>query len=300
MYDVRRLRLLHGLATHGTVAATAEALRLTGPAVSQQLAALEREAGVPLLVKRGRTLALTDAGRLLVSHAEVILGDLAAAEADLARLSGAGAGTVRLAAFPSAARTLVASAWAAVSTMDGGVELRLLEMEPELSIEALRRQRVDIAVVHSYSLLPRDLPAGVEQQHPLMTDPVLLALPGARDVEPGAPVRLADFAAERWLAPDRAVSCYEMTQRACGAAGFVPRVVAEATDFSVLVALVAAGAGVALVPRLALPDRVSDRPAGISLHQLVDPVTRHIFALTRAGTARLPAIRAVLDALRSG
>ncbi len=183
--------------------------------------------------------------------------------------------------------------------MDEGVELRLLEMEPEHSIEALRRQRADIAVVHSYSLLPRDLPAGVEQ-HPLMTDPVLLALPGARDVEPGGPVRLADFAAERWLAPDRAVSCYEMTRRACGAAGFVPRVVAEATDFSVLVALVAAGAGVALVPRLALPDRVSRRPAGISLHQLADPVTRHIFALTRAGTARLPAIRAVLDALRSG
>jgi DNA-binding transcriptional LysR family regulator len=295
MLDVRRLRLLHGLATHGTVAATADALRLTGPAVSQQLAALEREAGVPLLAKRGRVLELTDAGRLLVSHAEVILGDLAAAEADLTRLSGTGAGTVRLAAFPSAARTLVASVW---STMDGEVELRLLEMEPERSIEALRRQEVDIAVAHSYSLLPRDLPAGAEQ-HPLMTDPVLLALPADRGVE--GPVELADFAGDRWLVPDRGVSCYEMTRRACGAAGFVPRVVAEATDFSVLVALVGAGAGVALVPGLALPDHLSRearaRSAGVSLHPLADPVSRHIFALTRAGTARHPAIRAVLAAL---
>jgi DNA-binding transcriptional LysR family regulator len=84
-----------------------------------------------------------------------------------------------------------------------------------------------------------------------------------------------------------------MTRRACGAAGFVPRVVAEATDFSVLVALVAAGAGVALVPELALPDRCS----GVGLHSLVDPVSRHIFALTRAGTGRVPAVRAVLEAL---
>lgn len=295
MFDVRRLRLLHGLATHGTVAATADALRLTGPAVSQQLAALEREAGVPLLAKRGRTLELTDAGRLLVSHAEVILGDLAAAEADLARLNGTGAGTVRVAAFPSAARTLVAPAW---STVDADVELRLLEMEPDRSVEALRRQQVDLAVAHSYSLLPRELPAGLEQ-HPLMTDPVVLVLPAGR-AEPGKVLELADFAADRWLVPDRAVSCYEMTRRACGAAGFVPRVVAEATDFSVLVALVAAGAGVALVPRLALPDqRAPGRSAGVTTHPLADPVSRHVFALTRAGTARLPAVRAVLDALAS-
>src|SRR5689334_19750956 len=107
MLDVRRLRLLRDLRVHGTVTATADALHLSGPAVSQQLAALEREAGVPLLEKHGRTLRLTAAGRLLVDHAEVILGQLATVEADLRALRGGGRGLARVAVFPSAARVLI-------------------------------------------------------------------------------------------------------------------------------------------------------------------------------------------------
>src|ERR1700761_7177516 len=125
MLDLRRLRVLHHLAEHGTVTAAAEALHLTGPAVSQHLAALERETGARLVAKHGRTVALTPAGRLLVAHAEVVLGDMAAAEAALAALTTQGAGTVRIAAFPSAARVLVPPAWAALA--GGAVALRLLE-----------------------------------------------------------------------------------------------------------------------------------------------------------------------------
>src|ERR1700753_1577527 len=115
MLDPRRLQVLHALGQHGTVTAAAEALRLSGPAVSQHLAALEREAGAKLGEKPGRTLALTPAGRLLVAHAEIVLNDLAAAESALAALTGEGGGTVRVAAFPSAARALVAAAWAALA-----------------------------------------------------------------------------------------------------------------------------------------------------------------------------------------
>jgi len=347
MLDPRRLRILHRLAEHGTVAAAAESLHLTGPAVSQHLAALEREAGTPLLEKQGRGLALTPAGRLLVSHAEVILDDLSSAESALASFTARGTGTVRVAAFPSAARCLMPSAWVALRDAPEPVALRLMEHEPEESLTALARREVDIAVAHSYSLLPRALPVRCDERW-LMDDPVLLALPrsvaGARGLAPGQPVGLADFRNEPWLVPGRAESCHEMIQRACGAAGFVPDAVAEATDFAVLTALVAAGAGVALVPRMALPDGVeppgieasrgessrgerrrgesspgerrrgerrrgegshgeSSRGEGsrgegsVSLHPLVQPVTRRVSALTRTGATRRPDIARALDAL---
>ncbi|MFE0020162.1 LysR family transcriptional regulator [Amycolatopsis sp. NPDC059021] len=293
MLEIRRLRLLHELAHYGTIAATAEALRLTGPAVSQQLAALEREAGAPLLEKRGRGLVLTAAGRLLVSHADVILGEVAAAESALAALAANGSGTVRIAAFSSAARGLVAPMWTSISD----VALRLVEHEPETALPALMHREVDIAIVHSYTLLPRDTPASCEE-HDLADDPVLLALPPAVAAEcglaAGEKARLRSFARHPWLVPARHYSCHELIQRACGAAGFVPDVVAEATDFSVLTALVAGGAGVALVPRLALPAAT----APVSLHPLSKPVSRKVYALTRTGVSRRPDVRAVLDALR--
>ena len=282
MLELRRLRVLHALAQHRTVAATAAALHLTGPAVSQHLAALEREAGVPLLEKQGRVLAFTAAGRLLVSHAEVILDDLAAAESALAAVAGNGSGTVRVAAFASAARGLVPRVWS------GPVSLRLVVQEPAAALESLRRQDVDIAIVHSYSLLPRDIPPRCEERV-LLEEPVLLASSRAER----GPVRLADYADHPWLVPSSDLSCYEMIQRACGAAGFVPSVVAESADFAVLVALAAAGAGVALVPRMALPDG----PLGVHLHSLEEPLTRKVFALTRSGLARRPDVRTVLDEL---
>ncbi|MDX2650039.1 LysR substrate-binding domain-containing protein [Streptomyces sp. PA03-1a] len=298
MLDVRRLRLLRAFSVHGTVAATAEALHLTGPAVSQQLAALERETGVPVLEKRGRTLRLTPAGRLLVEHAEVILGDLASAEAALDRLRGGAGGPVRVAAFPSAARTLMPEVWRLLAGGDAGAStgLRIAEHEPAAAVELLRRREADIAVVHAYSLLPREVPAGCEQHH-LMEDPVLLAVPPALAAEhglgPGEALDLALLAGQEWLMPGPDTSCHELTRRACGAAGFVPRPVALASDFSVLTALVAAGAGVALVPRLALPAALD----GVSLHPPAHPVTRTVSALLAAGTAGQPPLRRVLECL---
>ncbi|MFI9045378.1 LysR family transcriptional regulator [Streptomyces sp. NPDC053427] len=292
---MRRLRLLREFAVHGTVAAAAEALCLTGPAVSQQLAALEKEAGVPLLEKHGRTLRLTPAGRLLVDHAEVILGGLAAAEAELDVLRGGGHGPVRVAAFPSAARVLLPAVWRRLA---GAVDLTLAEHEPEPAIEALRRREADIAVVNAYTLVPRDLPPGCEQHH-LQDDPVLLALPpelaDRLGLAPDEPVDLARFAEEKWLLPLPETACDELTRRACGAVGFVPRPLVLAGDFSVLTALVAAGAGVTLVPRMALPAATDP----IRLHPLIRPVSRSIYALTPTGTAEQPQVRRVLGALRA-
>jgi DNA-binding transcriptional LysR family regulator len=297
LLDVRRLRLLRDLSVYGTVSATAQALHLTGPAVSQQLAALEREAGLPLLEKHGRKLRLTSAGSRLVAHADVILGRLAAADADLAALRGSRGGTVRVAAFPSAARVLLPRVWRLLADAGNGrPELRVIEAEPDPATAALRHGEADVAIVHAYSLLPRDLPPGCESQH-LADEPVLLALhpdeAARRGLAAGQPADLAGFAHAAWLMPGPETSCHELIQRACGAAGFVPAPIARATDFSVLTALVAAGAGVALVPRMALPTSTD----GVSLHPLTSPVTRTISALTRAGEASRPALTHVLECL---
>jgi DNA-binding transcriptional LysR family regulator len=297
--DARRLRLLRDLSVHGTVAATAEALHLTAPAVSQQLAALEKDAGVPLLEKRGRTLRLTAAGSLLVEHAEVVLAGLAAAEADLRALRDGGRGRLRVAAFPSAARALLPGLWRRLGQgQRGAAELSVVEHEPDAATTALRRGEVDLAVVHAYNLLPRAAPPGCEQHH-LLDEPVLLAVPEALATRlrlaAGRAVDLARLAGEDWLLPGPETSCHELVGRACGAAGFVPRPVAVASDFSVLIALVAAGAGVTAVPRMALPADTG----GVSLHPLRHPVTRTVSALTAAGSARHPRLRRVLDGLRA-
>ncbi|MFF7469623.1 LysR substrate-binding domain-containing protein [Streptomyces sp. NPDC008092] len=300
MLDVRRLRLLAEFAAQGTVAATAEALHLTGSAVSQQLAALEKEAGVPLLLKRGRRLELTAAGQRLIDHAHVVLGNLAAAESELAAMRRGERGSVRIAAFPTAARALLPRLWpdpGQAPAPDAPV-IHVFEQEPHAAEAALGRHQVDIAVTHTYSLVPRPLPPGCEQRA-LFEEPVLLVLHPAdaarHGLAAGAPAELKDFADAPWLLPGPETACHEMTQRACGAAGFVPQPVAVANDFTVLTALISRRAGVALIPRLALP---SPSPE-LSVHMLTTPVHRSVQAVYHTGTGRRPDICGTLDMLAS-
>ncbi|MEU6040657.1 LysR family transcriptional regulator [Actinomadura sp. NPDC047616] len=298
MLDVRRLRILQHLAAYGTVAATAEALHLTPPAVSQHLAALQKEAGMPVVEKRGRTLRLTAAGELLVAHAEIILAELAAAESGLAALQSGRHGIVRITAFASAARTLIPPLWQRLADTDAApaLSLRLSVQEPDEALDELRKRSTDLALVHSYTVLPRSFPAACEQAV-LMEEPVLLALhphqADALGLAAGQPADLSRTAHLPWLTPGPETSCYEMIQRACGAAGFVPDIRVRSSDFSVLAALVAAGAGAALIPRMALPGTT----ASLSLHPLVHPVSRTIFTVSRAGTRKHPDLRRVLELL---
>ncbi|MFI0263112.1 LysR family transcriptional regulator [Streptomyces sp. NPDC017056] len=298
MLDVRRLRILQHLAAYGTVAATAEALHLTPPAVSQHLAALQKEAGTPVVEKQGRTLRLTAAGELLVAHAEIILAELAAAESGLAALQSGRHGVVRITAFASAARTLVAPLWQRLAGTDGApdLSLRLSVEEPEEALDALRKRSTDLALVHSYTVLPRNFPA-VYEHAVLLEEPVLLALhpqqADALHLAAGQAADLSRLSHVPWLTPGPETSCYEMVQRACGAAGFVPDIRARSSDFSALTALAAAGAGAALIPRMALPDTT----APLSLHPLVQPVSRTVFAVSRAGTGNHPDLRRVRQLL---
>ncbi|MFC6880747.1 MULTISPECIES: LysR family transcriptional regulator [Actinomadura] len=300
MLDVRRLRILQHLAAYGTVAATAEALHLTPPAVSQHLAALQKEAGTPVVEKVGRTLRLTAAGELLVAHAEIILAELAAAEAGLAALQTGRRGIVRITAFASAARALIAPLWQrlAATDADPAPSLRLSVQEPDEALDQLRKRSTDLALVHSYTVLPRNFPAACEQAV-LMEEPVLLALHPAQaealHLATGQPADLSRLSDVPWLTPGPETSCYEMVQRACGTAGFVPDIRARSSDFAVLAALVAAGAGAALIPRMALPETT----APLSLHPLTHPVSRTIFTVSRAGTTKRPDVRRVLELLHT-
>jgi DNA-binding transcriptional LysR family regulator len=292
MLDVRRLRVLHAVSAYGSVTAAAAALGYSAPAVSQQLAALEREVGMTLTERAGRGLELTPAALILVGHTDALLARLDAAESDLAALRDQVAGRVTLAAFPSAAASFVPPAWAALAGSAPQVRIELTEMEPEESLPAVLRGETDVAVAHEYDLLPRPLDPLFERRE-LLSDPVLLAVPAGHPLAAGGPVPLSALAGQPFLAPRESTSCAEMIQRACARAGFVPRVVARATDFHVLLSLVAAGAGVTLVPALA----ARRPPPQVRLVSPAEPVTRQVFTVSRRGGDRKPAVRVVLDAL---
>jgi DNA-binding transcriptional LysR family regulator len=295
MLDVRRLRMLSELQRLGTITAVANQLHLTAPAVSMQLAALERELGITLTERQGRRVVLTPAGEVLAKHGHDI-GDLVrVAELEVQTLRQGESGTYRIAAFPTAARSYVTDAWRELRDgPDLGPTLRLTELEPDAAIDSLVHGDVDLAVAHSYSNAPR-LPSQGLFATALATEEVVLATAAGSapiTTRSGA-AHLTDQAHADWVIAHDEQACAEMVKRACGAAGFQPAIVAQATDFSVQLELVAAGIGVALIPRLAargLPDGVQLRP----VHPAVE---RHHFALARRSARSDPGIRRIVEIL---
>ena len=287
--------MLSELQRLGTITAVAKALYLTAPAVSMQLAALEREVGLALTERQGRRVVLTPAGEVLADHGHDIADLVSVAEMEVQTLRQGESGTYRLAAFPTAARSYVTETWRELR--DGahvGPVLRLTELEPDAAIEALVHGDVDLAVTHAYSNVPR-LPSQGVFATALATEEVLLAtaVSTTRATTRSGIARLAEHAHSDWVIPHHELACAEMVKRACGAAGFQPSVVAEATDFSVQLELVAAGIGVALVPRLAAR-RV---PEGLQLLPVHPRVERHHFALARRSARSDAGIRRIVELL---
>jgi len=277
----------------GTIAAVAKELRLTAPGISMQIAALEREVRLKLTQRHGRNVTLTPAGRLLARHGHDIVDMLALAERESGALRDGAAGTYRVAAFPSAARTIVAGTWAnLLRNPDIGLQLELLENEPDDAVAALHRGEVELAITHAYSNTPAPT-AGELVAARIGVENVWLAVhrddSGLANGETAAD--LGDYAQHDWVVPHRQSFCYEMVRRACGLAGFEPRIVAEATDFSVILSLVSAGAGVALVPQLT----IATLPEAVVLRRLMVPVHRYLFVVTRPSTATDPGIRRLTD-----
>jgi DNA-binding transcriptional LysR family regulator len=293
MLDVRRLRLLTELSRRGTIAAVARAVGYTPSAVSQSLARLEREAGMSLLERDGRHVRLTPAARALVTRAERILDELAAAEAELAAAHGSVSGEVVIGAFPSAAALLVVPALGSLGAHHPDLVCSVREHEPEDGIGLLRSGELDLLVTELYEGV-EPAPAGGLEHHLLLEEPLLLMLPS--DDPAGEPVDLRTLSEARWIGGLAGTQFAVAIERACRAAGFEPDIAHRADEASLLVALAAAGAGVGLLPALACAPVPGVRFA----HAAPAPPRRRIAALLRRGAARRPALTAALDALRAG
>jgi DNA-binding transcriptional LysR family regulator len=296
MLDVRRLRLLRELHERGTVTAVAEALAYTPSAVSQQLATLEREAGVPLMERHGRRLRLTDAGRGLVEHAAAVIARLELAESELAAAAGEEvAGRVRIAAFQTAASGLVLPLLGALAAEHPRLRLELLEMEAEEGLELLRRAEVDLVLAEEYDYAPRPPDPSVLIRA-VCRDPLVLVLPAAHPLAAGGEsVALAALADEVWAAPRTGTAFADSMVRACRAlGGFEPDFRHRSNDLAVLEQLVAVGEAVALLPSLGQPGGV---PGVVVRHPAEAPLERSIFLAMRRSSAGRAALAAVADAV---
>ncbi|RJQ82598.1 LysR family transcriptional regulator [Pseudonocardiaceae bacterium YIM PH 21723] len=288
MLDVRRLRLLRELAQRGTIAAVAEALTFSPSAVSQQLSVLEREAGIPLLERSGRSVRLTPAGQRLVEHAEAVFARLERAEADLVDARAGLSGPVRVGAFPSATRVILPGALRALSAEHPRLVPMLRELDPADMGDALRAGDLDLALVHDYDFVPFPAEPGIDSE-PLCSETMYLA-----SYYPGASPDLGAWRAAPWILASPGTRCHTMTMRACEAAGFTPDVRHHIDDFGTVLRFVAAGEGVALVPQLGAAHLEDD----VVLTEM--RVRRRTRLAYRAGAGNHPAIRAVCVALRAG
>ncbi|MFD3940929.1 LysR family transcriptional regulator [Streptomyces sp. NPDC058611] len=290
-WDIKKLRILRTLAERGTVTATAEALHMTPSAVSQQLTNLARQLGVPLLEAQGRRVRLTDAAHLVLRHTEAVFAQLERAEAELSGYLAGDAGEVRIGAFSTAVPALVVPAVAALRRTHPGIEVRVREAEAAESYALLSAGAVDLALsLAAHAPTARD---GRFTRLTLLEDPLDVALPPDHPLADAADLRLADLSGDPWIYGGSG-PWSEITRNACEAAGFVPEQAHSASGWTAILAMVGAGMGVALVPRM-----VSGRASGPVVRVLShERPARHVIAAVRRGSEAAPAVARVLDALR--
>jgi DNA-binding transcriptional LysR family regulator len=296
MLDVRKLRVLREVEIHGTIAAAADALRYTPSAVSQQLAALQAEAGVMLLERVGRSVQLTDAGRRLVQHADEILSRLEEAEAELAA-GDAVRGTVRVSAFQTAALALLPPAIEELGERHPDLRVEYTEAEAEESLPLVAAGELDLAIAEEYDYLPRPRDPRLHREE-LGRDPILVALPdNHRLARRGRPIPLAKLSGDAWGSGRSDTLFADMILRACRGAGFEPDLQYRANDLQILLEFVAAGHAVSLLPGLGNPGAM---PGVTALPTAGQPLGRTIFASVRRSSVRQPAVEALLRALQAG
>jgi DNA-binding transcriptional LysR family regulator len=294
MLTVQRLRVLREVLAQGSFSEAASALNYTQSAVSQAIARLEAEAGVPLIERDRRGLRPTSAGERLAEHAGRILTQLDAAEAELGAIAGIDGGELRMASFPTAGATLMPLAIAAFRSAYPAVGLSLVEGEPEELTPRLRDGEFDLGLIFEFEGTGQ-LGPGLRAT-PLFEDPMKLALPKGHRLARRESIELDDLADEAWVQTTEATDCARHVVRTCRAAGFEPQVSFESDDYLTVQGLVAAGVGVALIPQLALSQTVSYDIAVRELHP--EAPVRHVVAATPGAGVSLPAAAAMLEILR--
>ncbi|WP_328419174.1 LysR family transcriptional regulator [Micromonospora sp. NBC_00389] len=291
MLDVRRMQVLRAVVTSGSVTAAAAHLGYTPSAVSQQVAALEKEAGIALLERVGRGVRPTAAGQLLVGHAAVISQHVAQAETALADLRSGRTGRLTVRYFASVGPTLLAPALARLRREHPGVATDPKLSDPDDPLPEVERGNADLAIVVRR---PSDeIRQGIRVVH-LLDDVYQAVLPVGHPLAAQQVIDLADLAGEPWVGSEPPGPCLEPITDACAAAGFSPDFVARSEDYATAQGFVAAGLGVSLIPRLGLGTRhpgVATRPV-----RRPEPI-RRIYAAVREISLAQPALRALIDAL---
>ena len=291
--DWRKLRLLHELDRRGTIAATAEAMYLTPSAVSQQLAGLAREVGVPLLERRGRTVVLTGQARVLLAHAQEMRELAERTRAALDAWEDGSVGYVRVGSLSTGIAVLVAPAIVRLRRERPGLAVQVSEREPDEALELLDAGELEIAVTVDYPGAPSREDARYRRVD-LLSDVMDAVVPVGHPLAGRASIELKDLAGDVWVGAAASDACSHIVTGICAAAGFSPDVRYYCREWDAVAALVGAGVGVALIPRSAQPLRSHD----VAVLPIVGaPASRLLFALTRAGTEQDPGTRATLDAL---
>ncbi|NEM89861.1 LysR family transcriptional regulator [Galbitalea soli] len=296
--DLHSLRIVRAISDTGTITGAARVLGFSQPAISQHLQRAEARLGVPLVIRAGRGIRLTEAGQLLARHAVTISSALDAAAGDLAELAGMRTGTARIAGFPTASSTIIPRLLHTMASQHPGIVVTYIEAEPPEAIGMLGEGAVDLAITFSYpgdrADPHRDVASGLHLT-PLFTEEVVLALPARHPlaVEEAVDVSLLDR--ERWIAG--CPLCRGHLLAVCEAAGFDPVIDYETDNAVAVLNLVAADVGVALLPRLALATAAV--PPGAAIRATAPVSTRDIQLVSHAGAVRVPSLAATIAAIRA-
>jgi len=291
--DPRRLLIFRTVVRNGTIGAGARELGWTQPAVSQHLAALEKEIGTSLLLRSSTGVTPTEAGQRLFQHAEAIAAQLDAAAEELADLTALRRGRVRFGTFPSAAAVLLPPALAAMQDSAPGVDVTFDELEPPDAIAALQAGDLDLALVFRYPLSDTDGENALEWT-PLLEDRVLAVLPRTHPRAEDPDLSLADLAQDPWIAGCE--RCRANLLASARLAGFTPKIRHTTDDATVVQRLIVHGGGTALLPEIALEASPSE---DVVVRSLPDLQNRTIGLVNRRGACKIPAVAALRDALRA-
>ncbi|MEV5967097.1 LysR family transcriptional regulator [Kribbella sp. NPDC051952] len=291
MLDVRRMQILRAVVSSGSVTAAAGNLGYTPSAISQQIATLEKEAGIALLERVGRGVRPTAAGRLLTEHAAVIGQQVADAETALAELRAGRTGRLTVRYFATAGSALMPPAMARFRRDFPAVHVDLKIVDPDDPLVEVERDRADLAIVVRPAERPRP---GIRLVH-LLDDPYRAVLPRKHRLAAKRVIDLTDLADEPWVNCEQAGACLDTVLDACAAAGFTPRIDVESDDYASAQAFVAAGLGISLMPQMAL----GSRPPGIVIRPVRHPEPiRPIYAALRNSAAANPPVTYLLEALQ--
>lgn len=289
--DLRRLQLLAALHARGTIAAVAAVEHLTPSAVSQQLQSLAREVGVPLLERHGRKVVLTEHALVLVQKAREIEAVLLETRLSLSALSTGASGQVRVASFATGISRLIAPAMAHLRSLHPDVEVTVAEMDMRDAFHLLDAGDVEVVVAVDFPGAPSIADRRFSRVD-LVVDVMDAIVPRGHRLSTQPYIALTDLAEEHWVGPATNDACGHIVAGLCAVAGFTPDVRHQCSDWGAVSALVAAGAGVSLLPRMAQPVHHA-----VDVVQLEgDPASRVIFALTRA-SGQSNAVSALSQAL---